>query len=55
MGGSLWDRFKRGRKEQEWYYRGLLESLCGAQTTQDLPFCAPFREVVDILFEAEPE
>ena len=55
MGGSVWDRFKRGRKEQEWYYRGLLESLCGAQTMQDLPFCAPFRAVVDTLFEAEPE
>ncbi len=50
MGDRVWERFKRGRKEQEWYYRGLLESLCGADAAQELPFCVPFREVVEELF-----
>lgn len=29
VGEQAWDRFKRGRKEQEWYYRALAEVLCG--------------------------
>ena len=53
MGDKVWERFKRGRKEQEWYYRGLLGSLCGAESGQELPFCVPVREVVDQLFSAE--
>ena len=52
MGEAVWHRFKRGRKEQEWYYRGLLESLCG-ETAQELPFCVPFSEVVEKLFSRE--
>lgn len=27
MGHEIWDRFNRGREKQEWYYRGILESL----------------------------
>ena len=27
MGEHVWERFKRGRADQEWYYRGLVESL----------------------------
>jgi len=26
-GEALWGRFKRGREDQEWYYRGVVESL----------------------------
>lgn len=26
-GESVWKRFKRGKEKQEWYYRGLVESL----------------------------
>jgi (p)ppGpp synthase/HD superfamily hydrolase len=26
-GESVWDRFKRGRDQQEWYYRNVIESL----------------------------
>jgi (p)ppGpp synthase/HD superfamily hydrolase len=26
-GESVWDRFKRGRDQQEWYYRNVVESL----------------------------
>jgi (p)ppGpp synthase/HD superfamily hydrolase len=28
-GEALWGRFKRGREDQEWYYRGVVESLGG--------------------------
>ena len=28
IGDAVWKRFNRGRKEQEWYYRSLVESLC---------------------------
>jgi hypothetical protein len=57
---SIWERFKRGRSDQEWYYRGLVESLCSqvAATSQgetsghagSLSFCQElkrlFRKVV---------
>ncbi len=26
-GEEIWNRFNRGRQEQEWYYRGLVETL----------------------------
>ena len=28
IGDRIWKRFKRGKKDQEWYYRGIVESLC---------------------------
>ncbi len=52
MGDKVWERFKRGRKEQEWYYRALVDSLCGPNAQGDLPFCSEFRAVVDALFKA---
>lgn len=27
IGEKVWGRFKRGREKQEWYYRGLVDSL----------------------------
>jgi len=27
IGAAVWKRFKRGREQQEWYYRGLVESF----------------------------
>lgn len=27
IGEDVWKRFKRGKEEQEWYFRGLVESL----------------------------
>src|SRR5689334_15091995 len=42
-GEGVWARFKRGRAEQEWYYRGLVDSLCGAGAESreggEIPFC----------------
>ena len=51
IGDEVWQRFKRGRKEQEWYYRGLVEVLCNGGDAQDVPFCVELRTVVDALFE----
>jgi hypothetical protein len=28
IGEDLWKRFKAGKDAQEWYYRGLVASLC---------------------------
>jgi (p)ppGpp synthase/HD superfamily hydrolase len=49
LGEEVWDRFKRGRAEQEWYYRGLVDSLCGGNA-EELPFCEEFRREVGALF-----
>jgi (p)ppGpp synthase/HD superfamily hydrolase len=27
LGDNMWSKFKRGREQQEWYYRGLVDSL----------------------------
>jgi (p)ppGpp synthase/HD superfamily hydrolase len=50
-GEGAWSRFKRGRAQQEWYYRGLVEALCVPRRGEEpLPFCDEFRRVVDELF-----
>ncbi len=28
IGDKVWERFKRGKKEQEWYYKRLVISIC---------------------------
>ena len=52
VGDQVWDRFKRGRREQEWYYRGLVASLCDTPGAdgKETPFCAELREEVGTLF-----
>ncbi len=52
MGDAIWGVFKRGRKEQEWYYRALVESLCEyvPPGQQAVPFCAEFQELVEQVF-----
>ena len=51
IGDDVWGRFKRGRGEQEWYYRGLVESLCSAPADgREVPFCEELRVEVDRLF-----
>lgn len=50
-GEGVWSRFKRGRAEQAWYYRGLMAALCAPRDgEQPLPFCEEFRQVVEELF-----
>jgi (p)ppGpp synthase/HD superfamily hydrolase len=52
-GEAVWNRFKRGRAEQAWYYHGLVDSLCGASAPPErppVPFCRELREEVERLF-----
>ncbi len=50
-GEGVWSRFKRGRAQQEWYYRGLVEALCAPREGEEpLPLCVDFAHVVDELF-----
>lgn len=50
-GEGVWVRFKRGREQQAWYYRGLAEVLCTPRAGEEpLPFCEEFRRVVEELF-----
>jgi (p)ppGpp synthase/HD superfamily hydrolase len=52
VGERLWTRFKRGRQEQGWYYRSLVDALCAPREGEEpLPFCAEFRRTVDELFD----
>jgi hypothetical protein len=52
VGEEVWGRFKRGRVEQEWYYRGLVRSLCDVDDPShgEIPFCPEFRELVEQVF-----
>lgn len=50
MGESVWTRFKRGRAEQEWYYRGLAESLRESPGADELPFLSELEEEIARLF-----
>ena len=34
IGDQVWERFRRGRSDQEWYYRGLVEGLCNRSDNQ---------------------
>ncbi|HEY0069998.1 MAG TPA: HD domain-containing protein [Chloroflexia bacterium] len=53
-GEETWLRFKRGRTQQAWYYRGLVAALCSPRPGEEpLPFCAEFKQVVEDLFGAE--
>jgi (p)ppGpp synthase/HD superfamily hydrolase len=36
-GEAIWDRFKRGREKQAWYYKGIVESLCHGIEPEDQP------------------
>lgn len=37
VGDALWTHFKRGKKEQEWYYRGCLEHMAVSLTAKEIP------------------
>ncbi|CEG27068.1 metal dependent phosphohydrolase [Bacillus sp. B-jedd] len=46
-GEEVWNRFKRGREKQEWYYRSLVESL-GQQSSFEM--LDEFAREVELLF-----
>ena len=43
IGEELWERFKRGKRDREWYYRSIVESLSSGTSTEDQP--AIFKEL----------
>ena len=51
MGESLCDRFNTGKKEQEWYYRGLVTGLCNRLDQEPLgSIFHQLKDTVDELF-----
>ncbi len=51
LGEEVWSRFKRGRSQQEWYYRGMANALCTRHPGEpEVPFCREFRETVERMF-----
>lgn len=52
LGDGVWSRFKRGREQQEWYYRSLVASLCEYTPPgqPEVPFCGAFKTLVAQLF-----
>jgi (p)ppGpp synthase/HD superfamily hydrolase len=56
QGEAAWSRFKRGRTEQEWYYRGLLAALCTPRPGEpEVPFCQELGDEVERVFEKKSE
>lgn len=47
-GETVWDRFRRGRSDQAWYYRGLVDSLGQGWSH---PLLDELRERVDEVFD----
>ena len=51
IGARVWDRFKRGKEDQEWYYRSLVKSLCDRLDTRAYePLFQELKEEVEGLF-----
>jgi (p)ppGpp synthase/HD superfamily hydrolase len=51
LGEEVWTRFKRGRADQEWYYRAMLDVLCASRPGEpDIPLCREFRDEVERVF-----
>jgi (p)ppGpp synthase/HD superfamily hydrolase len=51
---KVWDRFNRGREEQKWYYRNLVESFCHQPNSlSDEDIFREFKDEVENLFGNE--
>ena len=35
IGDKIWDRFNRGKEDQKWYYRGIVNALCNGSYNSD--------------------
>lgn len=51
IGGEIWTRFNERRKEQEWYYRGLVESLCHEPDIKNMALFQLLKDEVESFFE----
>lgn len=52
-GDRAWDRFKRGKKDQEQYYRAMADSIATG-LLNDFPLLRQLREAIQLVFGAEP-
>ena len=53
IGERLWSRFKAGKDEQEWYYKGLVGSLCNRlEQHPDNSIFHQFKMAVSQLFDS---
>jgi len=53
IGERLWNRFKAGKDEQEWYYKGLVGSFCdGLEQHPDDSIFHQFKMAVSQLFDS---
>ena len=53
IGERLWNRFKAGKDEQEWYYKGLVGSLCDRlEQHPDNSIFHQFKMAVSQLFDS---
>jgi (p)ppGpp synthase/HD superfamily hydrolase len=48
---EVWTRFKKGRSQQEWYYRGMAAAICTPHPGEPaVPLCRELREAVERMF-----
>ncbi|MFH1488011.1 MAG: hypothetical protein ABII06_03830 [Pseudomonadota bacterium] len=53
---EVWDRFRRGREKQRWYYLSLVDSLHGlSETERGGALYLQFKGEVDRVFEDQGE
>jgi len=53
IGEQVWERFRRGREKQEWYYRALAENLSSETEHRSYQMLlAEYRAAVERLFKA---
>jgi len=51
IGDEVWARFKQGKKEQEWFYRRIVQSLCNRTgENENTTLFTQLRNEVDSLF-----
>jgi (p)ppGpp synthase/HD superfamily hydrolase len=54
IGDEVWCRFNRGKEEQRWYYKGLVEVLCDREDSGEYkPIFEEFRKEVEKVFGKE--
>lgn len=53
LGNQAWDRFKRGKKDQEQYYRAMADSIATG-LHNEFPLLRQLRETIDHVFGVEP-
>ncbi len=56
IGDKVWERFNRGKKEQEWYYRSLVRSICDQpDIPENMTLFEQYKDEVENLFGRREE